>query len=402
MLSVVADPSPFFEKILDAPKFMNVKYSSCDIRFTISDANVSLANCIRRTILADIPIVVMRTSPYERNQCKIIANTSRFHNEIALHRLSCIPVYMSIEDAAKYELIVEVQNDTNEAISVTTEHFMVRNLVSKEFLSREETQKIFPPTRLDEEDFYIEFIRLRPRIGAPAMVPGEKIHFTCKFDTGTASENAAFNVVHKCHFTNTVDNVAADIAWEGILKTLRGTLSPEEITFKKKNFEFLDRLQYYIPGSFEFVIKTLGDGDRFHGHYDNTALMNLTCDIILERLRCVELYIDNNNTIIKNTDKTDYPGLSFDIVFQHEGYTIGKLLEYLVYDLFFRGGVDKKLLYCGFIKPHPHRVDCILRMVFISSDYATEANARIIILAAANGAKHLFKNMRTRFNMGEL
>lgn len=400
--------APFFEEViaatnLNAPKFINMQCSNCEISFTMTNTNVSLANCMRRTIMADIPIVVMRTSPYHRNQCTIFANTSRFHNEICLHRLSCIPVFMQIEDALKYELVLDVQNETNKVISVTTQDFKLRNVSTKDLISAEDTRRFFPPSQIDGEDFYIEFIRLRPRIAAPALVPGEKISLICKFDIGTAAENAAFNVVHKCHFTNTVDNVAADAVWEQTVQTLRETLSPEEISFKKKNFDFLDRKQYCTPGSFEFVIKTLGDsiGGRYQGHYNNLALMNLTCSVILERLNNVETHLNDGDTVIHKTPKTDYADVSFDIVFKHEGYTIGKLLEYLVYDLFFRGGVTKTLLYCGFVKPHPHVDDSILRMVFLSVDDASPGNVRKLLLGATYAAKDIFTRIQQNFISGE-
>ena len=37
------------------------------LTFTISNINVSFANAIRRVILSDIPTVVIRTFPYEKN-----------------------------------------------------------------------------------------------------------------------------------------------------------------------------------------------------------------------------------------------------------------------------------------------------------------------------------------------
>jgi DNA-directed RNA polymerase alpha subunit len=384
----------------NSPKFTNLEYlSSNDIRFTLTNANVSLANCIRRTILSDIPIVVMRTSPYTENQCTILANTSRFHNEIVLHRLSCIPVFMHIENVSKYELVLDIENTTKEALLVTTKDFQVRNCETKEMLSSEETRKIFPPSEIDGEEFYIEFLRLRSRIGPPDMVPGEKISLTCKFDVGRASENAAFNVVHTCHFTNTVDEAAGDEAWAQLSKTLEGKIPADEMNTKRKNFDLLERRQNCVPGSFDFSIKTLGDsiGARHHGHYDNLTLIRTAFEIIIERLGKVELYLNNGDTVIQKTAKTDYPDRSFDIVFKNEGYTIGKLLEYLVYDLFFRGGVAKTLLYCGFVKPHPHAEHSFLRLVFASDLDATEANARQLLLSAASCARLIFNSIKKHF-----
>ena len=62
------------------------------LHFTISNINVSFVNALRRVILSDIPTIVIRTTPYEKNDADIEINTSLFHNEILKHRLSCIPI----------------------------------------------------------------------------------------------------------------------------------------------------------------------------------------------------------------------------------------------------------------------------------------------------------------------
>jgi DNA-directed RNA polymerase alpha subunit len=63
--------------------------------FTLSGINLCFANALRRTILSDIPCVVIHTETYETNQCNITKNTGRLHNEILKHRLSCIPIHTS-------------------------------------------------------------------------------------------------------------------------------------------------------------------------------------------------------------------------------------------------------------------------------------------------------------------
>ena len=85
------------------------------LHFTIKDVHVSFANAIRRTIISDIPIVVIRTETSEINTCKIEANTSRFHNEIVKQRLSTIPIHVKgniVERFIKsYSLVVHVKNE---------------------------------------------------------------------------------------------------------------------------------------------------------------------------------------------------------------------------------------------------------------------------------------------------
>ena len=93
------------------------------MKFTLENANVSIANALRRTILSDINTVVMDTS-LEKKHITIYKNTTRFNNEILKQRLSCIPVNIKDHDAID-NLVVEVNevNDSDSIIYITTKDF---------------------------------------------------------------------------------------------------------------------------------------------------------------------------------------------------------------------------------------------------------------------------------------
>jgi DNA-directed RNA polymerase subunit L len=66
----------------------------------------------------------------------------------------------------------------------------------------------------------------------------------------------------------------------------------------------------------------------------------------------------------------------FDIILENEDYTIGKVLEYVLYAKFFDQQNDKDeqkvLSYCGFRKMHPHDPDSIIRVAYLEpSDRTT-------------------------------
>ena len=52
------------------PKLKDFSEDSDILRFTLHGTEVSIANALRRTILSDIPIVVVETDTYENNKCK--------------------------------------------------------------------------------------------------------------------------------------------------------------------------------------------------------------------------------------------------------------------------------------------------------------------------------------------
>ena len=148
--------------------------------FTITKTDVSYVNAIRRTILSDIPIVVFKTSPHSENNSDIIVNTSRLNNEVIKQRLSCIPICISNlnEPFNDYLLEVNVENNTDTVMYVTTEDFTIKDLVSGKLLPKDKVREIFPAD--DHTGYFIDFVRLRPRISDE--IPGEKIHLTCDFD----------------------------------------------------------------------------------------------------------------------------------------------------------------------------------------------------------------------------
>ena len=109
------------------------------MKFTLAGINVSIANALRRFILNDIPVTVIRTETHNENKCNISKNTCRLHNEILKQRISCVPIHveydMMDEFINKYILEVDVKYNTDNMLLVTTEQFRIKHKVSKIYLS---------------------------------------------------------------------------------------------------------------------------------------------------------------------------------------------------------------------------------------------------------------------------
>jgi DNA-directed RNA polymerase alpha subunit len=122
-----------------------------ELQFTLRNVDVSIANSLRRVILSDIPIIVCKVSPNDKNKCNIIANTCGLNNEIVKHRLSCIPIHIKdVEDFPYKNYIIEVNvsNNTDTTIYVTTKDFIVKDLVTGKALNEDKIREIFPPNDL--------------------------------------------------------------------------------------------------------------------------------------------------------------------------------------------------------------------------------------------------------------
>ena len=325
------------------------------LTFTLSNLNVSLANALRRTILNDIPTVVLGTDIYQDNSCTIKTNTGRLHNELVKQRLSCIPVHITEEKEMdsfpkEYILVLDVKNERDTMIIVTTEDFKIKQKNGGKFLSQDEVRSIFPPDTMTRD--FIDIVRLRPKIGD--TIPGEQISLTCEFTVKTAKINGMYNVVSKCSYGNTIDPEKADEAWENRqIKLAEENLTKEEIEFQKRNFYLLDAQRYFTPDSFDFQLQSVGV-------FDNKIIIKKACRILQDFF--LTMYKNLESEVVPiNTSLTTVEN-SFDIILMDADYTVGKVLEYILYDKFFEGTAI--LSYCGFKKIHPHDTDSIIRLAY--------------------------------------
>ena len=320
--------------------------------FTLSGVNVSIANGLRRTILSDIPMLVFRTSPHEQNKCNIIANTSRLNNEVIKQRLSCIPIH--IKDAQdfpfkNYVMDVNVENTTDTLMFVTTENFTIKDLVTGKLLPETKVREIFPAD--DYTGYFIDFLRLRPKISDE--IPGEKIHLICEFDVGTNKEDGMFNSVSTCAYGNTIDTAFQDAELAKKKQTWKDEGKTEkEIEFEAANWLLLDGKRLFKKDSFDFKIQSVGV-------HTNNEIVDLGCQFLMDNLNKVDTLIEKDELEIKNADNT--MSNCFDIVLENEDYTIGKVLEFILYTKFYE---TKTLTYCGFKKNHPHDTYSIIRVAY--------------------------------------
>ena len=313
------------------PMLKNFSEDQDVLRFTLHNVEVCFANAIRRTILSDIPCVTIRTENHEINQCNIKINTSRLHNEILKQRLSCIPIHSTrLRDnesekalPENYSLVVDVENTTDNILFVTTEDFRLRDNSDGTVLSKEEMDKLFPglfPKNTLTQS-YIDFARLRPKVGND--IKGEHLSLVADFSVASAKDDSMFNVVSKCAYGNTMDPSKASSVWDAQEEKLRKEGESEnDIKFQKENFRILDAQRHFESNSFDFVIQTLGV-------YDNKDLVRKACAIIQGKLIDIVQIIDNAEMPILTGETTMEN--CFDIHLENEDYTVGKILEYVIY-----------------------------------------------------------------------
>ena len=349
---------------LNYPEVSNITSKDDIMKFKIANTNVSFVNALRRTILSDIPVACFITSPYEKNTCNISINTTRLNNEILKQRLSCIPVFIDDLDIPIDNFQVELDeiNDTNSFKYITTKDFKIKDLASDKYLTESQVQKIFPPDPKTKD--FILFARLRPKLAN--NLTGERIKFKSILSISTAVENGSFNVVSTCAYEFTGDEKKQKDEWSKVEKTIEGK-SNKEINKMKKNWFHLEAKRFYKKNEFNFIIETIGI-------FKNRDIIKKACSVITDRLNKVMEKITNSDSLVVQSETT-IPN-SFDVTLVDEDYTIGKIIEYIIYELYFNKGDE--LCYVGFVKKHPHDSDSIIRIAFNNEDKSSKENVRDI------------------------
>jgi DNA-directed RNA polymerase II subunit RPB3 len=361
------------------PQISQIEEDGDVYKFTLSDIDVSIANALRRTILSEIPINAILTETHEENQCTISINTTRLHNEILKQRLSSIPICMKDLDLlpGKYVLEVDVINETENILFITSGDFRIKNKENGNYLTKTETEKIFPANALTH--YHIDFARLRPNISD--SIPGEQLKLSAEFSISNAKHNSMFNVVSKCAYGNTPDKVKISEAWEVMKTKLETEGAPaEDIAFQKKNYMLLDAQRQFVPNSFDFTIQTLGI-------YENKELVQKACAIMQNKFVDMLQWLEADTQLILNSETTI--DNCYDIILENEDYTIGKVLEYILYERFYLG--DKSLSFCGFKKFHPHNKESTIRLAFNTS--TDRSMIKHVLTLACIDAQAVFKKM---------
>ena len=341
----------------------NMNETNGILEFTLSNVDVSLANAIRRVILADIETVV-----FKQQDMSFTVNTSRLNNEILGQRLSCIPIHLTRDDADITDLLLELdaENLTSDVQIITTDDFKIKVISTGEYWSKERCRTVFKPFISPKgESYFIPFVRLRPRISDD--IPGEHVAFVSKFSIGTANENSMFNVVGTCAYGCSVDEQrAADILGRYKQQWEQDGISADQIEKEARNWELLEKKRIFLPNSFDYVIQSVGP-------ISNGDIVYTACQVLVKR--CQQIITSINDGQMKTTNANMSNDFAVDYILENEDYTIGNVLNHLLFKRYYAG--KQTLSYCGFKKMHPHDSDSIIRMMFKLMDDLSSSKSSV-------------------------
>lgn len=317
-----------------------------ELSFRLYGVDKCLANGLRRTMISDIPTLV-----FERDNSKIEINTSRFTNEIIQHRISAIPIHSTDHKKMQdYVLELDKQNTSDDVLYVTTADFKLKHKETGEYMPNDELRKIFPSHPITKD--HIDVIRLLPKRGD--TIPGQHIKLTNGVTLANCKKDALYNAVSTCSYGYTIDPEKVEKAIDELRNKMSAEgATSEEIEFSVKNFRLLDAQRYYLPNSFDFTVESVGV-------YDNKEVVRKAASILhnkfadlIDAIESGILYIKLSETTMEN---------SYDIVLENEDYTIGPILQYVLFETYY---TDQKIMsFCGFKKFHPHDTNSVVRVAY--------------------------------------
>lgn len=363
------------------------------LKFTVSQINVSLANAVRRTILADIPTFCFRTLPHAENRVDITTNTTRLNNEIIKQRMGCIPIHLKANDpdfehfnVEDYRVTLDVQNTGTATTYATTKDFRMVNVKTGKELSESVVRRIFPPDAITGG--YILIARLMPKL--TQMVEGERLALTAEIGVGTARMDGMYNVVSTCSYCATPNVEAAEKVWAECAKTLeRDGNDAATIAFERKNWFSMEANRYVNPNSFDFIIESVGV-------YSNTEIMTKACLLLVEKCKKMIADIENASGDVDVAPSDTTLSNGYDVTLQNEDYTLGKCIEYFLHANHYEG--SKTVSFCGFRKNHPHDTHSMIRVAFRAPTDVDIVHTYLI--AAARDSAAVFESLISQIHRG--
>lgn len=330
-----------------------------EYHFNLMNTHYSLANAIRRTILADIPCVGFREGELHsgvNSTINIIENNGCLHNEFIKHRFSLIPVNIQPEEFVedKYKFLLNVIN--NEHIyskDITTEHITGQEKMENGELvdiPKSKMEQLFPANPITGD--YVLITKLRERD------PPESLTIELKPVIGTAKEHAGFSPVCKCSYSNVLDDAKIHLARE----ELQRTTADSELEIAMNDFNVHGKYRHY------HVNPATNEADQFHFEIESIGiihphkLVTTALQILIDRTSNVRTNLKLNNKlgIEFSIPKLDNM-YAIDLRIPNYCHTYGNLFQTYLYETCYEK--TKKFTFVGYMKPHPLDNAIVLRVV---------------------------------------
>ena len=350
------------------------KTNPFELKFDLLNSKTSLANAIRRICINEVPTVGFDTIDYQNSSIRVIENTTSLNNEFILHRIGIIPINIKDPtsfDTSNYLFKLNVSNDTNSIINVTTKDFKVLNLSTNQ---EEDTLSFFPPD-VDSND-NILIVKLKPNPNGE----GEKINIEGNAAIGNGLINSRYTPTCVSIYINKLNaskfNDALELAIQNHNETKEVVLAGPDLDKFSKRYRIAEEERYFEtdendePNAFSFIIESIG---MISSH----KILYSAIDILIDKLEMVKRELLVSDSDIITVVESDAIMNGYDIIFKNESHTLGYLLQQYIDTIV---GEDN-LLFVAYKVPHPLKKEMFVRISLVNN---TQKNVKDTIMLVSN------------------
>ena len=400
--------------------FVNIRYphtgtwdkTGNHVKFTLQDVHYSLANGVRRAMIAKVPTIGIKSEPAKYSTVKVERNDTYLNNEIISHRLAMIPInvpHPDTFDTEEYVFHLNEDNETNGMKLITTEHIKVKRISTNTFLSEKETRDLLPAD--PNTGHFIPIVKLEPKhytdvhhspevaasIAATLKVPVSEsigLRLTAKTVRSTGDENGHFSPVAACAYGNTIDEEKAATGMADFITNQNAftaannlTAYPEDTLKRRFNLNEVQRYfktdEYGDPSSFDFTLETVG------------VIPPLIClergfRWIVDSLAKLITNLETGNNAVITVTPVASMGNGFTIRVEGEDDTLGNIIHshmVRVYADYSLDPTERKLASCSYHKTHPLERRIIFTLKPIDSSTPEECIKDVFIPGLNNITK---------------
>lgn len=395
----MADSIVFSEYNEAGPKLLKGE-GRIQATFRAAPIHVTVANTIRRQILAAVETVGFKTEPPESSDVHISVNTTPLVNEMIMHRIGMIPIAItdpSTFNPDEYEFRMNIENIGSTPVNVTASDIQVFRTTESgdEELPNED---FFPKDPITGDSPLITV--LRPKYNLDSIP--ERLTLRAKASVATGRQNMRYSSVAQCSYEYTPDNDPSRQNtirnnWLATSKKVPdpSAISPERLAELTREFNCLE-----IQRCFKQNEK--GEPYDFLFHIESVGVLSVPT--IMERgLKACEQVVTPYVSFDTEfpVDSKGVPQVAitkaarrmengYEFVFQNEEHTLGNLLQTFLVERHIEGSEEPRILYAGYKVPHPLRAEM---MLIIASEDGEESTARLAVAKTCIYLKQYFANV---------
>lgn len=398
--------------------FSDVNIEDGTLNFVMSGSqeyglDKSVVNAIRRVLLTEIPTVAFRVNPDGSpvdSDLIMVSNQTSLHNEMMLHRVSMVPLYLKPETFMKnYLFECKVKHDTAEPFrfvtmndlsvyplnaglkqrlddfndeSIETSLQEAKKLLAELSIVKLENYDLTKPLKQSEKDeifrpFVSDSEILGPKKNYSLLTElktsgsddtHQEIHFYGSPSVSIGQEHGRFQPVSSATYSFTRDDDLMET-------TLRNRISAESVSeedieaFERKfvlceGDRYFHRDNFNEPNTYNFSVKSTH-------YYSSEMLFKKSIAILIDKCQkmkqsFIHLLQDKEHRAIDVEEKNDY---LYHFTLYEQDHTMGNLIQSHIVRRSL--GEDSILQLCGYKKPHP-LLDKIVIHVSMKPEHAAD------------------------------